>query len=356
MSNIITDNADIDSNLKTDFPVTVPEDHEPKVEIILSLVIFGHGCEDYLNPFQDESDIDIFYKNNVRVFSTATVPDISCVLGNSDVREYLETFDDKFDNFPEIATKEIIDEIKKDMHPKYKSNVLSAEKLQLFKDDARFKRNTEDRYLSQSSSLISYLANKEIYFYDKSEDEIIESPQQKYEYQVFGIHVIDIRQKITDALGNIRYQQIPFSKTHNLDKLNLIKKNGVEEILEILFNKAKIDTPSLEDAYRILGFKEADNYEEKLKSISLEELYIFFKICNINYVNIIDLSCRTCKTGTLNESQIANIGITEFMTSASIDKNFGGYKSKPKKRTKRRLKSKRRSKRNNYKKSKKYKK
>ena len=332
----IIKSANDNGNLKTNIPVI--EEHEPKVEIILSLVIFGHGCEDYLNPFEEESDIAGFYKNNVRVFSTASVPDITCVLGIHEVREHLENFDDKFDNFPETETKIIIDEIKKDMNPRYKSNVLAAERLQLFKDDISFKRNTEDRYLSQTSSLIAYLANKEFHFYDKSADEIIELPHKKYEHQTIGIHVIDIRQKITDSLGNIRYKKIPFPKTHNLDKLNLIKKIGVEEFLEILFNKAKIDTPSVEDAYRILGFKEEDNYEEKLNKISLEELYNFFKICDINYVNIIDLSCRTCKTGTLNESQIANIGINEFITSASINKNFGGYKTKERRKREKKTK------------------
>ena len=117
---------------------------EENVEIILSLLIFGHGCEDYLNPFQDESSIANFYKNNVRVFSTAAVPDISCVLGLHEVRGILENCTDKFDNFPEVETKEIINNIKQDIRPKYKSNVLESEKLQLFKNDVRFKRNIEE--------------------------------------------------------------------------------------------------------------------------------------------------------------------------------------------------------------------
>jgi hypothetical protein len=347
---MLNSKTDSDINLKIDEHIT--KEQEPKVEIILSLVIFGHGCEDYLNPFQYESDIANFYKNNVRVFSTAAVPDISCVLGVHQVRGLLEKFTDKFDNFSEVETKEIIDNIKDDMRPIYKSGVLKSQELQLFKDDDRFKRNIEDRYLNQTSNLITYLSNKEFHFYDESEDEIIELPYKKYEQQTIGIHVIDIRLKITDSIGNVTYQQIPFLKTHNLDNFNLIKKIGVEQFLEILFNKANIDTLSLEDAYTILGFKNKNNDDEKLKKISLEELYLFLKLSSINFVNIIDLSCRTCKTGTLNESQIADIGNTEFFTSVSTDKKFGGNK----KYNSYKLKKNKKTRKNKHKKIKKYKK
>jgi hypothetical protein len=41
--------------------------HHFTEEIILSVVIYGHGCEDFLNPFPQESAIGEYYRNNVRV-------------------------------------------------------------------------------------------------------------------------------------------------------------------------------------------------------------------------------------------------------------------------------------------------
>jgi hypothetical protein len=65
--------------------------------------------------------------------------------------------------------------------------------------------------------------------------------------------------------------------------------------------------------------------------ITLIELYEFFKACRIDYVNIFDLTCRSCKTRVLTESEIADIGNTEFSVSRNT-KAFGPYKSKKRKK------------------------
>jgi hypothetical protein len=54
-----------------------------------------------------------------------------------------------------------------------------------------------------------------------------------------GISVSDIRVKITDEQGNISYTPIRFSKK-KLKMCNLIHKDGVETILEVLQNKLGI--------------------------------------------------------------------------------------------------------------------
>jgi hypothetical protein len=65
--------------------------------------------------------------------------------------------------------------------------------------------------------------------------------------------------------------------------------------------------------------------------ISLIELYEFFKASRIDYVNIFDLTCRSCKTRVLTETEIANIGNTEFSVSRNT-KAFGKKKTSSKKK------------------------
>ena len=55
-------------------------------DIIMSVAIFGHGCEDFDRPLTD--DLADYYRNNVRVYSRACVPGIISVgniLENEDI-------------------------------------------------------------------------------------------------------------------------------------------------------------------------------------------------------------------------------------------------------------------------------
>ena len=293
---------------------------------MLSVIIYGHGCEDYLNPFPEDSDIGEYYKNNVRVYSTSVVPDITSIMSTGKVGHIVDKIYNKFQSIPRSETKEIVNSIKDDMRTEYQDSVKISEHLKLFSKDHRFKRNTESRYLSQASNLVAYLANKEFWFYEDHEDEVISTPLQSYLHENIGIHVTDIRRKITYTNGQVIYETVTIPSSIKAVDLNLAYKNGVETIAELFSNKLGTGSDlSLESVFDILGFKKT---QEKLKMITLVELYEFFKAFEIDYVNIFDLTCRSCKTRTLDENEIANIGNTEFSVSRNT-KAFGlNYKKK----------------------------
>jgi len=297
--------------------------HNFTEEIILSVVIYGHGCEDFLNPFPQESAIGEYYRNNVRVYSTPTVPDISSVMVTSTVNHIVDNIRGKFQHIPEAETREIVNSIKDEMREKYQESVLRSEQLGLFASDRKFKRNTESRYLSQASNLVAYLANKEFWFYDEHEAEEIKTPLQKRIYENIGMHVTDIRRKITDESGQVRYEQVPLPPQRLSVYFNLTYKDGVKNILKHLKKELGVVT-DLKEISGILGFNKPKQ-KDKLKMITLVELYEFFRACRIDYVNIFDLTCRSCKTRVLTESEIADIGNSEFSVSRNT-KAFGKTK------------------------------
>lgn len=315
--------------------------HSSTEEIILSVVIFGHGCEDYLNPFPQESAIGEYYRNNVRVYSTAAVPDISAIMGTAEVGRIVDNIKSKFQDIPEAETREIVTSVKDEMRSKYQDSVMRSEQLGLFADDAKFKRNTEARYLSQASNVIAYLANKEFWFYDQYEGEEIKTPLQKRLHENIGIHVTDIRRKITDESGQVRYEQVPLPPQRLSTYFNLSYKDGVKNILKHLKKELGIVT-DIKEISSILGFNKPKQ-KDKLKMISLIELYEFFKACRIDYVNIFDLTCRSCKTRVLTENEISNIGNTEFSVSRNT-KAFGRRKTYSKSTKKKKTKKYKRTK------------
>jgi hypothetical protein len=293
---------------------------EPTEELILSVVIYGHGCEDYLNPFPMESDIGEYYRNNVRVYSSPAVPDISSIMSTTAVKRVVDNITSKFADIPEAETREIVNSVKDEMRSEYQASVMRSDQLGLFKDSQPFKRNVEPRYLSQASNLVAYLANKEFWFYDESEEEEIKTPLQKRTHENIGIHVTDIRRKITDESGEIRYEQVPLPPQRLSIYFNLSYKDGVKNIIKHLKKELRINT-DIKEISRILGF-DKPKQKDKLKMITLVELYEFFKACRIDYVNIFDLTCRSCKTRRLNETEIANIGNFESSVSRNT-KAFG---------------------------------
>ena len=137
------------------------------------------------------------------------------------------------------------------------------------------------------------------------------------------MHVTDIRRKITDESGQVRYEQVPLPPQRLSVYFNLTHKDGLKNILKHLKKEIGIVT-DLKEVSGILGFNKPKQ-KDRLKMITLIELYEFFKVCRIDYVNIFDLTCRSCKTRVLNEDEIANIGISEYTVSRNT-KAFGKTK------------------------------
>jgi hypothetical protein len=267
-----------------------------KTELIISVVVEAHGSEDHLNPFDRDSEIGQYYRNNVVVYSTSGVPDISALMSVNTAVEITNKIIQKFKDIPASDTRRIVNEFAQEFKEEYRNDVLKNG----HKDKTG--RIDEPMYISEISSVIAYLADKEYHFY----------PYVKGD-EIVGITVTDVRQKITHPDRSISYNMIEFPA--QVGQFNLIYKVGVEGFTEFLENKLGIGRDlSLETIFNTLHFTPRKGVLEK---VSLHELYDFFKLLQIDYVNIFDLSCRSCKTRRLNEDEIADIGIEEYLASRS---------------------------------------
>ena len=262
-------------------------------EIILSIVITGHGCEDLIRPWPDNTEISEYYRNNVRVYSVACVPDIASILSGRNMREIMNVISNKFD-LSDKETSEVVNMFKEGYRESYINNVNTVEVREPTNTILKTQQYHQAKmpiYLNRTSNLITYLSNKTYSFYDET-----------WSTELTGISVSDIRVKITDENGIISYKPIRFSKK-NIKMHNLIHKDGVETMLETFQNKLGISR-NLERIFNILGFTEE---EDRLQEMTLNQLFVFFKELNISYVNIFDLSCRVCQTRSLHSDDIERI-------------------------------------------------
>jgi hypothetical protein len=294
-----------------------------KTELIISVIVKGHGSEDYLNPFDRDSDIGKYYRNNVIVYSTSGVPDISALMSIETTELIMNTLIQKFRELPESDTRRIVEAFARDFKNEYKTKVLKSG----HKDKTG--RAQDPMYLSEISNIIAYLANKEYFFYRYVEGDAI--------HPTVGITLTDVRQKITHLDGSISYNIIDFPA--RVGKFNLIHKVGVESFAEFLENELGIGSNlTLEEIFGALNFNE----KGVIGQVSLVELYDFFKLMQIDYVNIFDLSCRDCTTRRLSEDEIANIGNSEYV--AARNANAFGTKKRQYKKRKDKLKKRRKTK------------
>jgi hypothetical protein len=162
------------------------------------------------------------------------------------------------------------------------------------------------KYKERCGGLSTYLSQKQFIFAEEYEDANEKSfYKTEYDFNQFlesrGINVSDIRLKITGSDGVVTYRNIfnPYeemtkfyrsNKEHKepieiITKFNLAYRHGIEFILKDVLHKEELIGPALE----IFKFKEG---EKKKKAITLEQLYRFFELVGIKYVNIIDHTCR----------------------------------------------------------------
>ena len=291
-----------------------------KRELIISIIIHGHGREDYLNPFDRDSDIGQYYRNNVIVHSTSVVPDLHAIMSAPFARNLTGKIIDRFTEVPASETREIVNAFAQEIKKKYHDLAVKNEHLD------KSHRIGDPKYLSEVSNLIAYLANKEYFFYKTVRGDAIAD--------ICGITVTDIRQKITHIDGGVSYEIVGFPAYTG--EFNLIHKIGVESFAELLLNNLGIGhNIDLETIFTSLGFSRKS---DTLASITLVELYEFFKLLEIDFVNIFDLTCRDCKTRKLTEDEIADIGNAEFFVSRNA-KAFGRTKKRRNKKNKKKNKS-----------------
>jgi hypothetical protein len=274
---------------------------EPKEELIMSLMINGHGIEG-LEWDDPTSRIAQFYKNNVRVYSRACVPGIPSVRIANQVRKSIDQAFTIFKNNPGSATQDIMSEYTGQDKNKYRNfldkiicnDVNNDTYTDIFKNKER------------CGGLITYLSQKQFFFDEENIPKVRSQYKTEYDWNQFlesrGINVSDIRLKITASDGSVTYRTIfnPYeemaqfyssNKEHKepvdiITKFNLIYRHGLEFILKDVLHKEEL----IDRALKIFKFKEG---EKKKESINLVQLFIFFELVGIKYVNIIDHSCRS---------------------------------------------------------------
>ena len=171
---------------------------------------------------------------------------------------------------------------------------------------------------SLGSGMSSFLFDKTFGFYDREPGENRKTID-KMLYEGIGIHVVDIREKIIEADGSIHYRRV-FSPSERMDisNFNLIYKDGVKHILKDILKK------DAKAALATLGFA---GRQDRIMDLSLERLYDFFLLLGVDYVNIMDYTCRSCAV-PMPSAVLENIYRIEQERSRSNPDRFGGSKNR----------------------------
>lgn len=284
-------------------------------ELIMSVTIMGHGCEDLMTPWPFETPISVYFKNNVRVYSKACVPDVNSIgniYQNSDIIKDVQR---RFSEVPKSATESIIQTYAKEVRDDYMRDIAYSKiKKEPVSLTPGFDKVSAIENLARVSNLSTFLCNKDFSFYMDSPKERVQD-LLKPVYKTIGIQVTDIRLKKTALDGSVSYEpifnpsDIKYIRGDMLD-YNLIYKSGVTFILKNILGRRDLVKPALE----VLGFGKKD----RIMDVSLEQIYNFFMLIGVKYANIMDYTCRKCSVGNLSKS------LTEQIYS--VEQNF---KKKP---------------------------
>jgi hypothetical protein len=268
-------------------------------ELIMSITILGHGCEDLLTPWTKDQPISLYFRNNVRVYSKSCVPDVNAI-GNRYLNEdIIKDVQRRFSNVPKGETAAIIDEYAKNVKVDYIRTIESiiSSNYEMVETPA-FKKLSAQENLSRASSLSTYLANKNFSFYNDDPNEKVTGSHLQHLYKTLGLQVTDIRLKRTAMDGSVTYEQIfnPSNlisgRTTDISNHNLIYREGLTYILKNVLNRKELVKPALQ----IFGFK---GRQDRVMDLSLEQIYEFFQLVGVKYANLMDYSCRACSIGRI---------------------------------------------------------
>ena len=310
------------------------------LDLIMSIAIMGHGCEDLLTPWAPDQPISTYFKNNVRVYSKACVPDVNAIGNIYQNEDIIKDVQRKFSAVPKGETAAIVSAYADEVRDNYIRDVAFSKFSKAPVSLTRgFDKLSDITNLARVSNLSAFLCNKNFSFYMDSEKEKVKSIMRPV-YNTLGIQLVDIRIKKTAADGSVSYEQI-FDPTDvkyirmDLTNLNLIYKSGLTYILKDILKRKDLVKPALE----ILGFGKKD----RILNLSLEQIYNFFQLLEIKYANIMDYTCRACSVGRLPQNLTDSIYRTEQsyrIKPVAFGKRSDGKRSKRRSDGKR-LKSKR---------------
>ena len=268
-------------------------------DLVISISIMGHGCEDLMSPWSSQLPISIFFKNNVRVYSKACVPDVNSIGNIFQNEDVLRDVQRRFSATPKGETAAIVSAYADEVKREYIKDIIytKASKSELSIQPGFDKLSIAEN-IARVSDLSTFLCNKDFSFYMESQKEKVSS-MFKPVYKTIGIHVTDIRIKKTAMDGSVTYEQI-FNPSDikyirgDRSDYNLIYKSGVTYILKNIMGRRDLVKPALE----ILGFT---GKKDRIMDASLEQIYNFFKLIGVEYANIMDYTCRACSIGRLSQ-------------------------------------------------------
>jgi hypothetical protein len=309
-------------------------------DIIMSVAIFGHGCEDFDRPLTD--DLADYYRNNVRVYSRACVPGIISVGNIIENEDIIRAVRGSFSGTELVGGTEfvhgtdyVINKYIEDTKPKYLDRVRGFHEGIREKTDAKAAKAADDRFLQRSSGLSTFLFEKEFGFYEDRPDEKLSSLKEpvKGKYPTLGVHVVNVSMKITNDDGSVHYESIfdPSDerfRRFDLTMFNLIYKDGLKQLLDELGQKSLVN-----EAQTCLGFTRIKTrVSTRVSTLSLTQLYRFFQLMGVRYVNIMDYTCRSCASN-MNQSILENIYRIE-QEHVDVKRGlFGGNKRSTNKRS-----------------------
>ena len=268
-------------------------------ELVMSITIMGHGCEDLMSPWPAQLPISAFFKNNVRVYSRSCVPDVNSIGNVFRNEDIIRDVQRRFSAVPKSETAVIVSAYADEVRDDYIRDVAYSK---FSKDPVTqtpgFDKVSDISNLARASNLSTFLCNKDFSFYMDNPKEKISSTFQEI-YKTIGIHVTDIRVKKTAMDGSVSYEHIfnPSSIKHirgDRSDFNLIYKSGLTHILKDILGRRDLVKPALE----VLGFTGS---KTRVLNVSLEQIYNFFQLIGVNYANIMDYTCRACSIGRLTQ-------------------------------------------------------
>jgi hypothetical protein len=276
------------------------EEKAVKVELIMSISIFGHGCEDLMTPWPASSPISTYFKNNVRVYSRSCVPDVNSIGNPFQNKDIIKDVQQRFSEVPKGETAAIVSAYADEVRTEYIRNIGFAK---FTKDPISLTRGfdklSDINNLSKASNLSTFLCNKEFSFYIDDKKEKITGTVIQHTYNTLGIHITDIRLKKTAGDGTVSYEQIfspsdPKYSRMDLSNFNLIYKNGLSYLLKDIMGRQDLVKPAL-DIFGLSGKK------DRVMDVSLEQIYNLFELLEVKYANIMDYTCRACSIGRLSQ-------------------------------------------------------
>ena len=269
-------------------------------ELIMSMTIMGHGCEDLTTPWAMDRPISQYFRNNVRVYSRSCVPDVNAIGNIFKNEDIIRDVQRRFSNVPKGETSAIIDAYSKDVKSDYIreiTNIISNNDEMI--NTQGFQKLSAVDNLAKVSSLSTYLSNKHFSFYNDDPKKKLTQVYQHL-YKTLGIQVTDIRLRRTAMDGSVSYEQIFSpgnlnSERADIANFNLIYRDGLTNILKNVLNRTDLVKPAL----AIFGFK---GRQERIMELSLEQIYEFFQLIGVKYANLMDYTCRACSIGTIPQS------------------------------------------------------